>query len=132
MILLDSDIFIDILRGHAPTEAWFAALPELPQAPGQVVLELLADRRDKQQVRQVQDLLTDLPIVWPSSAACQTVLDHYPDYRLRFNLEPVDALIAACALERQATLSTFNIKHYRLVPGLDVRLPYVKTPPSTP
>lgn len=101
MILLDSDIFIDILRGYAPTETWFGALPELPNVPGQVVLELLADRRDKRQVRQMQDLLTDLHVVWPSPPACQSLLDAYADYRLRFNLGPVDALIAACALEHR-------------------------------
>lgn len=129
MILLDTDISIDTLRGYAPTVAWFDALSELPHVPGHVVLELLADRRDKQQVREVQSLLAGLPVIWPSPSACQMALGNYPDYRLRFNLGPIDALIAACALEHDAILYTFNIKHYQHIPDLDVRVPYVKSLP---
>ncbi len=36
------------------------------------------------------------------------------------------ALIAAYALKRVSILSTFNIKQYRHIPGLDASLPYVK------
>lgn len=126
MRLLDADVLIDALRGHAPTVRWLAGLPELPGVPGQVALELLATRTDRRQVRQVQALIADMPVVWPSPEACRRALDEYPTHRLRDGLGPVDALIAACALEQGATLCTFNVKHYRRVAGLDVRAPYSK------
>jgi len=35
----------------------------------------------------------------------------------------IDALIAACAVGRNATLCTFNVKHYQIIPGLSLEQP---------
>jgi len=37
-----------------------------------------------------------------------------------------DCLIAAMALTRSARLYTFNLKHFKAVPGLDVQQPYAR------
>ena len=41
MYLLDTDVLIDIQRGHAPAVAWFAGLREVPSVPGFVVMEMV-------------------------------------------------------------------------------------------
>jgi len=41
MYVLDTDILIDIQRGHEPAVSWFKALPELPSVPGIVIMELI-------------------------------------------------------------------------------------------
>lgn len=43
MILLDSDVLIDLLRRHPPAMAWFAALQEDEElmVSGYVVMELI-------------------------------------------------------------------------------------------
>jgi predicted nucleic acid-binding protein len=41
MFLLDTDVVIDIQRGHAQALAWFNKLNELPSLPGIVVMELI-------------------------------------------------------------------------------------------
>lgn len=46
MDVLDTDILIDVQRGHPPAVAWFAGLTELPVVPGYVVMELIQDARD--------------------------------------------------------------------------------------
>ena len=51
MYLLDTDVLIDIQRGHAPAIAWFSSLPEIPSVPGFVVMELIQDAQNMQQVR---------------------------------------------------------------------------------
>ena len=38
MDLLDTDVLIDVQRGHPPALAWFAGLTELPTIPGFVVI----------------------------------------------------------------------------------------------
>lgn len=38
----------------------------------------------------------------------------------------MDFLIAAQALNRNATLYTFNLKHFGAIPGLDARAPYAR------
>ena len=46
MDLVDTDILIDVQRGHPPALAWFAGQAELPAVPGFVVMELLQDARN--------------------------------------------------------------------------------------
>ena len=43
MLLLDSDILIDVQRGHAPALAWLSSLTDIPIVPGYVVMELIQD-----------------------------------------------------------------------------------------
>jgi predicted nucleic acid-binding protein len=51
-------------------------------------------------------------------------LSDFVTYHLSHNLGLLDTLIAACAIGRSATLCTFNVKHYRVVPGLLTAQPY--------
>lgn len=124
MYLLDTDVLIDIQRGYATAIAWFASLPEVPSIPGFVVMELIQDAQNKQQVRKALQLVAPLAIVWPTEAECARALSDFTVYHLSHKLGLIDALIAACAVGRNATLCTFNIKHYQVVPGLKMEQPY--------
>lgn len=124
MLLLDTDILIDIQRSYAPAIAWFASLQEVPSVPGFVVMELVQDAQNKQQVRQVLKLVAPLPVVWLTEADCVRALSDFTVYHLSDRLGLLDALIAACAIGRGATLCTFNVKHYRVVPNLVTSQPY--------
>ena len=126
MYLLDTDILIDIQRGHAPALAWFAALTELPFLPGIVVMELVQDAQNAQHVRKVLKLVAPLPVVWPTEGDCHRALSDFTSYHLSHGLGLLDSLIAACALGLSATLCTFNVKHYRIVPGLALEQPYAR------
>lgn len=124
MRLLDTDVLIDIRRGFAPAELWYASLQEMPSVPGFVVMELVIGCRDKTELVRLSTFLSGLPIIWPSKADCQRGLEHLRDYRLSHSLGLVDALIAATALGQGATLCTFNMKHFSAVPGLVTEQPY--------
>ncbi|MBW4607901.1 MAG: PIN domain-containing protein [Hassallia sp. WJT32-NPBG1] len=126
MYLLDTDVLIDIQRGHAPAIAWFSSLPEIPSVPGFVVMELIQDAQNMQQVRNALKLVAPLPIVWATEADCARALSDFTMYHLSNSLGLLDALIAACAVGRGATLCTFNLKHYRVVPGLMTEQPYTR------
>ncbi len=126
MYVLDTDVLIDIQRGHAPALAWFASLTELPSVPGIVVMELIQDAQNAQQVRKALKLVAPLPIVWSSEADCNRALSDFTAYHLSHGLGLLDSLIAACAIGLSATLCTFNIKHYRNVPGLLLKQPYTR------
>ena len=40
MLVLDTDVLIDVQCGHAAALAWFASLTDLPSVPGLAVMEL--------------------------------------------------------------------------------------------
>jgi predicted nucleic acid-binding protein len=124
--LLDTDVHIDIQREYAPALTWFATLMELPAVPGLVGMELIQDAQNARQVRQALKLVAPLPVVWPTPADCQRALTDFIAYHLSHNLSLLDALIGACAIGLSATLCTFNVKLYRVVPGLVMVQPYTR------
>lgn len=124
MDLVDTDVLIDVQRGHPPALAWFAGLTELPAVPGLVVMELLQDARNSHETRQSLKLVAPLRIVWPTEADCSRALSDFTNYHLSHRLGLLDSLIAACAIGRSATLYTFNVKHYQVVPDLVTAEPY--------
>jgi predicted nucleic acid-binding protein len=124
--LLDSDVLIDIQRGHPPAVAWFSSLSELPAVPGFVVMELIQDARNLQQVRQAMKLVAPLPVVWPSAADCNRAVSDFASHHLPHGLGLLDSLIGACAVGLSATLCTFNVRHYQVVADLSLDQPYTR------
>ena len=126
MDLLDTDVLIDVQRGHPSALAWFASLTDLPAVSGFVVMELVQDARNAGEVRQALKLVAPLRIVWPTQADCTRALSDFTAYHLSHGLGLLDALIASCAVGLSATLCTFNVKHYQVVPRLVTAQPYVR------
>jgi len=126
MNILDTDVLIDVQRGHPPALAWFAGLTDLPSVPGYVVMELVQDARNVREVRQALKLVAPLPIVWATEADCTRALSDFTAFHLSHSLGLLDALIGACALGLSATLCTFNEKHYRVGAGLVTAQPYTR------
>ena len=124
MLLLDTDVLIDVQRGHPPALAWFAGLTDLPSVPGLVVMEMIQDAGNARQVRQALRLTSPLPIVWPTPSDCDRALSDFTAYHLSHRLGLLDSLIAACAIGLSAVLCTFNAKHFQVVPGLTTHQPY--------
>lgn len=126
MLALDTDVLIDVQKKRPQALAWFTDLGEVPAVPGLVVMELIQGAQNVQQVRQALKLVAPLPVIWPTEADCARALSDFASFHLSHGLGLVDALIAACALGRSATLCTFNSKHYRAISGLTTEAPYVK------
>lgn len=126
MYLLDTDVLIDIQRGHEPAIAWFSGLTDVPSIPGFVVMELVQDSQNTQQVRKALQLVAPLPVIWATEVDCARALSDFTTYHLSNSLGLLDALIASCAVGRGLTLCTFNIKHYRAVPNLVMAQPYAR------
>jgi predicted nucleic acid-binding protein len=130
MRLLDVDVLVDIQRQHPPAAAWYHSLTELPSVPGLVVMELVQDAQNRRQVQEALRLVKPLPVVWPTDAECDRALKDFIDYHLSHSLGLLDALIAACAIGRGATLCTFNVKSTRfagtrrVIAGLVTEQPY--------
>lgn len=126
MYLLDTDVLIDIQRGHEPAIDWFSSLTDVPSVPGFVVMELVQDSQNTQQVHKALQLVAPLPVIWATEADCARALSDFTTYHLSNSLGLLDALIAACSVGRSLTLCTFNVKHYRVVPNLMMAQPYAR------
>lgn len=125
-MLLDTDVVIDVQRGHPPAVAWFSGLQSLPLLPGFVVMELVQDAQNARQIQQVLKLVSPLSIVWPTHADCQRALADFTALHLSHGLGLLDSLIASCAIGLSQPLCTFNVRHFRAVPGLQLIQPYTR------
>lgn len=125
-MILDTDILIDIDRGHPNALAWIASLTALPMISGFAALELIQGCRNKSELTKVETFLSVFPLVWPDEADMQWTFANYGQYRLTHNMGILDCLIAATAMGASVPVATFNRKHFEAVPGLATIQPYSK------
>ncbi len=119
MLLLDSDIMIDLLRKHPPAMEWLASLNDEEIAlPGFVVMELIQGCRNKMEQQKIEKMAASYGVVWPSPATCEEALSVFIRYHLSHALGLLDALIGETAVALQLTLNTFNQKHCAAIPNL--------------
>jgi predicted nucleic acid-binding protein len=82
MYLLDTDVLIDIERGHEPAIVWFSNLSDVPSVPGFVVMELIQDSRNAQQVRTTLQMVAPLSVIWATEVDCARALSDFTTYHL--------------------------------------------------
>ncbi|NIW98542.1 MAG: PIN domain-containing protein [Phycisphaerae bacterium] len=128
IVLLDTDVLVDCLRGTPSAQAWLASVEAEPfQVPGIVAMELLMGCHNQAELRRIQKFLHTFAVVWPEATEFARAYDLLAAHRLASGLSIPDCLIAAMTLSRSARLYTFNLKHFRIIDGLDVQEPYART-----
>ncbi|MGH7179204.1 MAG: PIN domain-containing protein [Tepidisphaeraceae bacterium] len=126
MILLDSDVAVDVLRGLPAALAWFGVISGEHEivVPGYVAMELIFGCRDRQDRRGCTTLLQACQLAWLDESNCQGALDLLASIRPCAALGVIDALVAQTARVMHIPLHTFNRKHYGFVPELELVEPY--------
>jgi len=110
MILIDTDVLVECLRGSATAKTWLGTLhKDAFSIPGVVAMELV---------------LSSFNVVWPDASEFARSYSILLTLRLSSGLGIPDCLIAAMAVARGARPYTFNLKHFQVVPGLDTQQPY--------
>jgi tRNA(fMet)-specific endonuclease VapC len=127
VLLLDTDVMVDVLRGYEPAVEWLSLLTdEAPALPGLVVLELMDGCRSTMEMKRLVKRVKPFRIYWPSAADCDRALAEFANGRLTHGLSIMDVLIAECAVGLNATLCTFNTKHFKSITQLRTRQPVRK------
>lgn len=98
----------------------------MPGICGFAALELAYGCLNARELRAVRAFLRPFLIVWPSEVDLQRALTNYASLHLSDGLGVMDALIAATATGRGVPLLTFNVKHFRVIPGLITEQPYMR------
>jgi tRNA(fMet)-specific endonuclease VapC len=127
MILIDTDVLIECLRGSTDAKTWLGALhKEVFAIPGVAAMELIMGCRNRTELEQTQKFLGSFSVVWPEASEFARGYDLLVSLRLSSGLGVPDCIVAATALARGARLYTFNLKHFQIVPGLDAQQPYAR------
>src|SRR3989338_7574048 len=105
MILIDTNIFVDHLRGHLPAIKFFNSL-------------------SKEENIKRKELTLQFLHRWNKIIISNQIAVLAGDIKRNFDLEMPDAIIAATARVNNADLLTKNIKDFKKVPYLKVKSPY--------
>jgi len=125
MLLLDTDIMIDLSRQYQPALDWLASLGDEEIAlPGFVVMELIQGCRNKLEQEKIEKTLVLYSVVWPSAKTCDEARSVFARYHLSHSLGLLDALIGETAVALNLPLHTFNQKHYAPISNLKIVQPY--------
>jgi len=127
MILLDTDIMIDILRDYPPAVHWIQSIgDEAVALPGFVVMELIQGCQTKRELTSLRKRLSPFHVYWPGEDACNRAVELFAQHYLSHQMGIIDALIGQLAASSKTSLYTFNKKHYAPIPGLKTVQPYRK------
>lgn len=126
VLVVDTDILIDIQRNHLPALEWFGGLAEQVNITGFTAMELIQDARNAREVALAQKLVAPFSIVWPSPSDCEKARDLFASHHRAHGIGLLDSLIACTVLGMSADLATHNVRHFRAVPGLRLVQPYPK------
>jgi predicted nucleic acid-binding protein len=127
MMLVDTDVMVDVLRRHGPALTWLDTLgAEVVGIPGLVAMELLQGCKGRDEQRLLEGFLRPYRRYWPSQSDCTRAFDDFAAHHLSHALGILDALIAETAVGMGVELATFNKKHYAVVAGLHTVEPYAR------
>jgi predicted nucleic acid-binding protein len=118
MILVDTNILVDFLRGRAEAATWLDALEERPAISAISLLELYAgarSQRDERDIIALRQQFACLPIGEEIAERAGATMRHY---RTSHGIDIPDAIIAATAEHHGLKLATLNTRHFPMFPKL--------------
>ena len=122
--LVDTDVLIDYLRDN-PLAVQFLENDEQELLISTIsVAELYAGVREGAERTALESFISAFELVSVDSAIAERGGLYRRDYFRSHAVSPADALIAATAFVRSATLVTLNRKHFPMIS--DIRIPYTK------
>ncbi len=118
MILPDTDVLVDFLRGHDRAIALISTHSDYLLLSVIVIAELYAGVRDEAEQAALENF-TSLFRIAPITPGIAKVGGLYRrDYGKSHGIGLADALLAATAEAEGATLKTLNTRHYPMFKGL--------------
>jgi len=128
--LVDTDVWIDYLRGHPQAIKCVKQLPERVWISAVSVAELHAGVSEGTEREALTQLLSTLKVVDVNTAIASRGGLLRRDYGRSHGVGLNDALIGATALEMQLQLLTLNVKHHPELDKQHVKKAYNKPLPK--
>lgn len=124
-LLLDTDVIIDYLRGQTDAVAYLEGLTNPLLISAVTVAELYVGVREGEEREALDSFISAFELVTVDENIAVKGGLYRRDYGKSYNVGLADALIAATAEAKGATLVTLNKKHFPMLAS--VTIPYRKT-----
>lgn len=137
MIVLDTDVCVEVMRHNPVVERRFRACLGEARVAAMTAAELLygaekSDRPDENRM-QVEEFLDMVPML-PTDENTVRTFGYVKAYLTKAGLAIPDAdlLVAAAALSRSCPLASGNVRHFSRIWGLQLRNWFEAPPPAPP
>ncbi len=123
-MIFDTDVLIWYFRGNQKARELISGVPYRDRQVSSLgIMELVQGCRDRQELRAVKEFIREniAAVIAPDESISEKAIALLEGHALADGLRTIDALVAATALQEDKTLVTANHKHFRKIPGLEVR-----------
>ena len=120
MIILDSNILIDILKGRQEAIDKVQDLSSPLSISVITAMELVVGARNIQEVTKLEQFIDIFEVIHLDQTISDLALKLITEYSKSHALDIPDSLIAATTMINRAKLFTYNIKDFRFIPKLDL------------
>ena len=117
MIILDTTVLIDLLRGHVPAMSYLTSLDEIPACSEVTRVEVLRGVRHSER-EATERLMQSISWLGVDEQVARRAGNLGRKWRRSHLLATTDLIIAATAQEVEAQLATSNVRHYPMFEGL--------------
>jgi len=126
MILVDTDILVDIQRQYPPAIEWLTSLGLNTSLAisGFSLFELMTGAENRLQMQRIKKIFKPLPLFWPTAGDYRRAIQTFSTARLSHGSSIADILIGETAVGLGIPIYSFNEKHLSIVPGIKIARPY--------
>lgn len=123
--IIETSVFIDLLRSHAPAITWYQAQtqPTLGITPI-IWMEVVGGGQNKIERMRAARLLQRFDMVYPTQPDLDWAMQQQMIYELSHGVGMMDCLIASVSSRLQIPLYTHNLKHFTPIIGTLAQKPY--------
>jgi len=121
-VIFDTDVLIWFLRGDRRAAELIESEPDR-EASIISLMELIQAARSRSEIRIIRQFFREngvrlLPVNESVSHMAASLME---EHAMGAGLQVADALIAATAREAGSALATGNVRHFHVIPGLELR-----------
>jgi predicted nucleic acid-binding protein len=120
MIILDTNILIEILKGNQKTINKIKSLDEQLSISSISVMELYYGARNKIELKKLKKFVAMFEIINLNEKISIKATTLIKEYSKSHNLDIPDGLIASTTLVYNAKLFTYNLKDFRFIDKLEI------------
>lgn len=120
MILLDTNVLIEILKNNQHTIKQVSALTPPLAIFSITAMELMVGARNKKEIRLLTQFIAKFLIIHLDPVISHKALKLMTCFAKSHGLDIPDALISATALRKSAALLSYNSKDFHYIPDLEL------------
>jgi predicted nucleic acid-binding protein len=115
-MLIDTDVFIEILRDTPDARNWLASQRPQPFLSGIAALEATFGSQSRTELRIVRTKLTEFTKLWPEPEDIRRAVNDSAQIKLSHGLGSLDAITASIPLRHNLPIVTSTSNIFRLSP----------------